>query len=134
MELADIKDPQQQLFDGMFMKSEELGFDTYHFKPAGEASYPFVELGYTQLLPRTTKTHILGTVYMQMNVWGTIDDRRSVSDMTFILFESARKLYETDTLKWRMRASGSDYQILKTTTETNERLFRGQIEIQMEFY
>ena len=130
----NAKDPQQQLFDRMFMASLANDYSTYTHKPPDGTPYPFVELGYTQLLPRQTKTHILGTVFMQINVWGTINDRRTVSDMTFKMFESARFLDQTDSLKWRMIPSGSDYQILKERTESNDYLFRGLIQIQMEFY
>lgn len=125
-----IKAPEQQLYDAMFITSQNMGYDTYQEKPQ-EATYPFVELDYVQMVPRATKSQILGTVHMQINVWGLRNDRKTVSDMTFNMFRAARFLKMTGSENWRMDIERSDYQILKVTTEANEKLYRGQIEIAM---
>ncbi len=64
------KQPDQQIHDELIKRSSQLGYRTFPFLPQLGTSYPFVVMGEVYLLPRATKSRLIGDVEVTMSVWG----------------------------------------------------------------
>lgn len=123
-----MKTREQSIFDEMFKRSLALGYQTYDYKPASSAIYPFVEFEDTQTLHSTTKSHVLGNVVIVISVWGLHTKRKQVSEMASALFEQAMQVNTSDVYSWVLDNNASDIQTV-TDTSTNTPLKRAIIEI-----
>lgn len=123
-----MKAREQSIFDEVYRRSQALGFDTYDYKPASSASYPFVEFEDTQTIHSANKSHVLGNVVMVISVWGLHTKRKQVSDMASALFEQAMQVKMSDNYFWTLDTNSSDIQTV-TDTSTNTPLKRAIIEL-----
>ncbi|CDG57965.1 DUF3168 domain-containing protein [Streptococcus thermophilus] len=83
-----MKQPDQLLHDEMYRISSGLGYDTYTYLPPEGAAYPFVVMGETTVLPQATKSRMIGRLSSTVHVWGSVDDRKLLSDMAGQLMSS----------------------------------------------
>lgn len=123
-----MKTREQSIFDEMFKRSNELGYQTYDYKPANSVGYPFIEFEDTQTLHSTNKYHILGNVVIVISVWGLHTKRKQVSEMASALFEQAMQVNTSDNYSWSLDTNASDIQTV-TDTSTNTPLKRAIIEL-----
>lgn len=106
--------PDQELFDYIFEKSEELGFNTYDHLPLRNenAPYPFVEIGDVQQVDLPTKTAIGAQLTITINIWGDGESRFNVSQMAEKLAQLANQSFVTDNFRFIGRPSQTDKQIV----------------------
>lgn len=78
-----MMNPHMELYNALFIRSQELGFDTYDHLPLdGEnAPYPFVVVGEMQTVKSATKTALQAEFYITCHVWGREEQRLKVSQM-----------------------------------------------------
>lgn len=126
------KQPDQQLHDELIERSNKLGLTAYPYLPDEGTPYPFMTVAYTQLLPRPTKSYLLGEVVTQVDVWGSIDDRKLVSDWIGKLMHEFSSIREIEGRKWSMDLSSSS-EILKDDS-TEEMLYHGVLDLKFKFH
>lgn len=126
------KQPDQQLHDELIHRATVLGLDAYPFLPKEGTPYPFMTVAYTQLLPRPTKSYLIGTVIAQVDIWGTIENRKLVSDWIGKLMQEFSAIQEIDDRKWSMDLSSSS-EILKDDS-TDEMLYHGVLDLKFKFH
>ena len=110
--------PDQELFDCIYAKSQDMGFDTYDHLPLEneDAKYPFVNIGDIQQLNVANKTAIGAELHITINIWGTSEDRFTVSKITESLAELANQVLLTDHFRFVGRPSRTDKQIITYTS------------------
>lgn len=110
--------PDQELFDCIYAKSEEIGFDTYDHLPlrTENAKYPFVNIGDIQQLNIANKTAIGAELHITINVWDTAENRFTVSKISEALAELANDVLLTDHFRFVGHPSRTDKQILTDTS------------------
>lgn len=72
-----------ELYEYIFAKCEEKGFDTWDHLPldSENAPYPFVVVGEQQKTPSVTKLTVGGTIYVTVHIWGSRHQRDKVDQI-----------------------------------------------------
>lgn len=126
------KTPDQQIYDAIFSASVELGYKTYPFNPPPGTSYPFVHLGTVQLLPRATKSHLLGTVQVVFDVWGDKSSRAKVAAMANNLLTAISKIKKTsEGLVLFMDTERTSTEIMPDNSSIDD-LWRARVTLQLQ--
>ncbi|MCO4638360.1 hypothetical protein Si034_01306 [Streptococcus infantarius subsp. infantarius] len=126
------KQPDQQIHDELIKRSFKLGLPAFPFLPDDNEPYPFMVVAYTQIIPTPTKSRLIGEVSAQVDVWGSKDDRKLVSDWIGKLMEAFSEIHEIDGRKWFMDLTSST-QIIKDNS-TSELLYHGILDLKFKFH
>lgn len=128
-----IKQPDQQFYDACYQVCLNNKYSTYPNKPLQDVPYPFVEVGEALLIPRATKTAVLGIVSLTLHVWGEGSKRKQVSDIVNNLLMEIKGIKTTDTLRWLVPLNQCNLQILQDTS-TGTALWHGVLDVTAQFY
>lgn len=126
------KQPDQQIHDELIRRSTALGLTAYPFLPEEGTPYPFLVVGYTQILPRPTRSYLIGTVAVQVDIWARVDDRKLVSDWIGKLMAEFSTIRQIDGTRWSMDLS-SPTEIIKDNS-TQELLYHGILDLKFKFH
>lgn len=126
------KQPDQQIHDELIRRSTALGLTAYPFLPEEGTPYPFLVVGYTQILPRPTRSYLIGTVAVQVDIWAKVDDRKLVSDWIGKLMTEFSTIRQIDGTRWSMDLS-SPTEIIKDNS-TQELLYHGILDLKFKFH
>lgn len=126
----DLKSPQQQIYDAVFIASLNLGYSTYDYLPANEVKYPFVYIGEQFDNDLRTKTSIYGNVQQRVHLYHTYRDRREITTMMDNLKSEFRKLKRTE--NFNVTCKSINAQTLPDNS-SSERLLHGIIEVEFQF-
>lgn len=122
------KSKDQLLYDLIFQNLIEQGYDVYDFLPPVEVKYPFIHLGEVSMQPIPTKSVWLGEAEIIINVWGSGNDRKKVSDiMNKIIKEN------TSFSIFMLIPSRTNLRILRDNTTSNN-LWHGIINLTYKCY
>lgn len=123
--------PDQELFDCLYAKSEDLGYDTYDHLPlrTENAKYPFVNIGDVQQLNTANTTAIGAELHITINVWGTREERFTVAKMCESLADLANTVQYTDHFRFIGRPGRTDKQIITDTSVPDTVLKHGILEL-----
>lgn len=128
--MIDLKSPQQQIYDAVFLKSFNLTVNTHLFLPDGSAAYPFVYVGEQSDQDRANKSSVAGNVQQTLHIYGTVKQRREVTTLINNLKTELRNINKTE--NFRVTVRGIDSQlILDNSTPTN--LLHGIVEVEFSF-
>lgn len=128
------KGPDQIIFDHLYRIGQELSYTPYIANPPHGTPYPYVQMGQVQIVPRATKSFLVGTAYAVMDIWGNQYDRKKVSDLATKIFELSGKYLQTkEGLQISMDQNTSSIEIM-IDTSTNDPLWRGRISLTFNFY
>lgn len=126
------KQPDQQIHDELIRRSTALGLIAYPFLPEEGTPYPFMVVGYTQILPRPTRSYLIGTVAVQVDIWARVDDRKLVSDWIGKLMAEFSTIRQIDGTRWSMDLT-SPTEIIKDNS-TQEMLYHGILDLKFKFH
>lgn len=126
------KQPDQQIHDELIRRSTALGLTAYPFLPEEGTPYPFLVVGYTQILPRPTRSYLIGTVAVQVDIWARVDDRKLVSDWIGKLMAEFSTIRQIDGTRWSMDLT-SPTEIIKDNS-TQELLYHGILDLKFKFH
>ena len=126
-----IKYPEQQIHDELFRIIDELGYKVYTYLPRENVPYPFLVIGDTVLLPRPTKSFLIGEVAITLHVWSNMGNRKQVSDIINHLMREFSKIRKINNTRWFMKLS-SDSRIMSDNS-TNELLYHGIMDLEFKF-
>lgn len=110
--------PEQELFDQLYIESDQLGYDTYDHLPlqTENAKYPFVVIGDTQQIPINYRNAMGGTFTVTIHVWSTGEDRFTVAKMMERLACLGEEVVVTDHFRFVGRFNQEDRQIITDTS------------------
>lgn len=127
---TELKSPQQQIYDAVFIKSLNLTDNTYMYLPDGNAGYPFVYVGEQFDQDIANKSTVAGNVQQTLHIYGTVKQRRQVSTLVNNLKRDLRTINHTE--NFNVTVKGIDGQIiLDNSTSTN--LLHGIVEVEFSF-
>lgn len=92
----ELKSPQQQVYDAVFLISMNLGYATFDYLPADEVDYPFVYIGEQFDQDRLTKTSVYGRVQQSIHIYHSHRKRRELTTMINNLRTDFRELKRTE--------------------------------------
>ena len=128
------KAPDQDLYDLMFAASTGKGYATYQHNPPASAAYPFVQIGFVQLVPMTTKSWLLGHLFVQADVWGSKIQRKAVSDMAHDLMAAFTAIKTLSSgLKIDAQYEGCTTEVMPDTSG-NEDLWRARLSLEFTLF
>ncbi|WP_339165371.1 hypothetical protein [Siminovitchia sp. FSL W7-1587] len=128
---ADLKSPQQQIFDAIFASSLKLGYRTFDYLPANEVGYPFVYVGEQHDFDLRTKSNIYGNVVQVIHIFHNYKKRRELTTMIDALKVRCRKLKQTENFYVTCRNISSQTLI---DDSAGEPLLHGIIEVEFQFH
>lgn len=97
-----VKQPDQELYDEVFKICQSLGYDVFTYLPPDNTPYPFVYIGESQELPQATKSVLVGTVQLNIHIYGLHTERKQVSDMKGAILWELRKLRQSKNFNWKI--------------------------------
>lgn len=128
-----IKQPDQELYDEVYKICQVLGYNVFTYLPPDKIPYPFVYVGESQELPQATKSVLVGTVQLNIHIYGLHTERKQVSDMKGAILWELRKLRQSKNFNWKISNNQTQPQMLQDTT-TNTALWHCVIPLEMRFY
>ncbi len=127
---TELKAPQQQVYDAVFLASMNLGYRTVNYLPAKDFGYPFVFVGEQSDQDYRTKDVIYGRVQQTVHVYHSNSKRRDLTTMMNNLKTEFRKLKHTE--NFYVTCKSITAQTLMDNTDT-EPLLHGIIEVEFQF-
>ncbi|MDT2580317.1 hypothetical protein P7D71_21230 [Enterococcus raffinosus] len=127
------KQPDQELYDEVFKVCQALGYDVFTYLLPDKTPYPFVYIGESQELPQATKSVLVGTIQLNIHIYGLHTKRKQVSDMKGAILWELRKLRQSKNFNWKISNNQTQPQMLQDTT-TNTALWHCVIPLEMRFY
>lgn len=85
------KDLDQATYDTLY-SAMSAHVKVYPTSPPKDTAYPFVRMGAIQIVPLPTKTYGLASIYFNFDVYGTLDDRSTVSQIATKCMQSLLQL------------------------------------------
>lgn len=126
------KQPDQQIHDELIRISESLGYRTFPYLPPMGTKYPFVVVDEVFLLPRATKSYLIGEIDITMSVWGDKSNRKLVSDMIGQLMLEFRKIRKIENTDWWMNYESTSS--ITKDNSTDDTLYRGNMSLSFKFH
>lgn len=128
---TDLKSPQQQVFDAVFLASFLLGYRTFDYLPAKDTAYPFVYIGEQSDQDLRTKSLIYGRVQQSIHIYHDYKKRRELTMMMDKLKVECRKLKQTENFYLTCKNITARTLIDNSTSEP---LLHGIIEVEFQFH
>lgn len=129
-----MKTPDQSIYDYLYRICIATGGKTYPINPPKDSPYPCIALGSIQIIPKATKSRLIGTAYAIIDVWGTQVERKNVSDIaTEILEKSGSMAHTYEGLQLSLDPNNSSIEIMLDNS-TSEPLWRARISLTFKFY
>lgn len=125
-----ILSPQQQIFNEVYRVCLALGYSTYDYLPAKEASYPFVFIGEQFDQDRANKSTVTGNVQQTIHIYHDYRRRGDVTSMMNAIKRELRKLKHTRNFYINVRNINS--QILPDNSAA-QALLHGIVEVDFHF-
>lgn len=125
-----MKQPDQDLHDELMARLLAKGYRVFTTLPDLDTPYPFVVMGVTRTVPKATKTRLIGLVRLDVHVWGSVDDRLTLSDMLGEIRAEAYRLRTTSSRQWLLSGSPSD---IAKDTSAEQVLYHGILELSYKF-
>ncbi|PAE90939.1 DUF3168 domain-containing protein [Shouchella clausii] len=125
-----MKSPQQAIFDAVYAASLRLGYATYDYLPARDATYPFVFVGEQFDQDMRTKSNLYGRVQQTVHLYHDYRKRRELTSMMDAIKVELRRLKRAEGFSLVCRNISA-----RTLTDdsTPDILVHGIIEVEFQF-
>lgn len=127
---TELKSPQQQIYDTVFLVAYSLGYSVFDYLPADEVSYPFVLVGEYFNNDRKTKSIKFGNVVQTIHVYHSHKGRRELTTMIDRIKAECEKLKRTENFYITCKNT-SDQVMLDNST--GESILHGILEVEFQF-
>lgn len=128
--MVTINSPQDEIYREVFRSSHSLGYKTYDFLPAKDASYPFVYIGEQWDADVATKSVIYGIVTQRIHIYHDYKKRGDLAVMLSKIKQELRKLNKTKSFYLSVVRINSQ---MLPDNSTAQSLLHGIIEVEIKF-
>lgn len=128
---TDLKSPQAQIYDAVFLVAYNLGYSVFDYLPADKVGYPFVFAGEYFSNDRKTKSIKYGNVVQTVHIYHTHKGRRELTTMIDKIKAECEKLKRTENFYITCKDT-SDQVMLDNST--SEALLHGILEVEFQFH
>ena len=112
-----IMDAQQEYFTALKLALIEQGYDVYdNHLPPDNTPYPFIYLADSTQTGMGAKAEFAGYIRQIVQVWGTADQRGTISSIGMAVRETARKLRQTEHYAFNLIPSETEQRMLNDNT------------------
>ena len=129
--MKELKSPQQQIYDAVFLIAYKLGYSVFDYLPADKVSYPFVFVGEYFNNDRKTKSIKYGNVVQTVHVYHSHKGRRELSTMIDKIKAGCEQLKRTDNFYISCKSSNGQVML---DNSTGEPLLHGILEVEFQFH
>ena len=126
--------PEQELFDTVFSKAQELGYTVYDHLPleSENAPYPFVNVGDVNSTISPYKDAYGARIDITLNVWDTGENRYNVAKMMNALSAIGQGVLLSENFRFVGRPSLNSNQIITDTSVQDTVLMHGIMSLVFE--
>jgi len=124
------KSPEQEVFDVVYMKCQQLGYDVYDYLPPEQTAYPFVYVGEVFQQDRHTKSGLFGDVQVTVHVYNDYQKRRETTTMRDRIKHELYKVRNAGSINLTLKRGTGQIFIDDSTTEP---LLHGVLELEFTF-
>lgn len=112
------KAPTQEIFDWFYTQLTAQGWHVYSALPHEDVPemYPFIVIGQAMQTLGGTKTSLNGNIALDIDVWGSADQRSTVSDIGNTILRNVIGSIETSSYKFHLNAN---QQLLTVSSDTS---------------
>lgn len=128
---TELKSPQQQIYDAVFLVAYNLGYSVFDYLPADKVSYPFVFVGEYFNNDRKTKSIKYGNVVQTIHVYHSHKGRRELTSMIDKIKAECEKLKRTE--NFYITCKNTNDQVMLDNS-TGEPLLHGILEVEFQFH
>lgn len=129
-----MKTPDQSIYDHVTRIAMDKGYTVYPFNPDPGTKYPYVKMGGAQLIPRATKSYMIGEVELALDVWGDKYSRKNVADIaTDILVSVGGSTKTADGYQIMLNQNRSSIEVM-TDNSTSDDLWRARVTLSIKFF
>lgn len=114
------KSRDKDVFDSLYKVMQGTGVKTYPELPMNEVPYPFGYIDEIQIVPRSTKQGLLGTVFVTAHIFADRNQRTLLGGYCEKMFTSSG-IVKLQKCTLRLRANASDYRIISERGTTNSK-------------
>lgn len=126
--------PEQELFDTVFSRAQELGYTVYDHLPleSENAPYPFVNVSDVNSTINPYKDAYGARIDITLNVWDTGENHYNVAKMMDALSEIGRGVLLSENFRFVGRPSLNSSQIIADTSVPDTVLMHGIVSLVFE--
>ena len=117
----------QALYDGIFQKCLDLGYNTFDYLPPTTTKYTLIYLIEVSVIQKPTKNIWLGEATITINVWGDGKDRKAITNIMDDLIKNLREVEH-----FKIVPKEIYMRVLKDNTTSNT-LWHGILELKYKF-
>lgn len=128
---AELKQPQQQIYDAVFLAAYELEYSVFDYLPADKISYPFVFVGEYFNNDRKNKSIKYGNMVQTIHIYHEHKGRRELTTMLGNIKAECEKLKRTENFYVSCKSTNDQVTLDNTTGET---LLHGILEVEFQFH
>jgi|SRR5690625_3947270 len=129
--MKELKSPQQQIYDAVFLIAYKLGYSVFDYLPANDVGYPFVFVGEYFNNDRKNKSIKFGEVTQTIHLYHTIRGRRELTTMIDRIKTECERLKRTE--NFYITCLNTNDQVI-TDNSTPEPLLHGILEVEFRFH
>lgn len=124
---------QQEYFMALKKALQDQGYSVYDsVLPPASTPYPFIYLAGSWHNPQDIKSGYIGKITQLVQVWGTAQQRGTISNLCGVVLATASAVTETTHYSYKVRLNETEQQILHDNT-TNTPLMQGYTSLKVAY-
>lgn len=111
--------PELELYNAVYLFSQDSNFNTYDVLPDLKAEYPFVIVNASNMTISNEKTALGGKIYINIDIWGTQQQIAEVSNISNTFMSHASHDISTEHFKFVPVVDETSKQTVKDNSVEN---------------